>query len=502
MGKLLKRILRLAGFGDFRAWRGVNKQGSPAAIGPDQLRDLENVLWSGGALLERGGQSKVNAAALAGSGVINGIYDSSFGAGSVGGWGGGGGGGGIPSGGGSIPPQTGNCPALLPTIGDGIKIYSGNPGGTGVGFRYASGYYDEEKYPSGTFFPLNVFPINDVPPGHPFYQNNTMIHLTVYNSEIFSVGSNPGGTKVFGGSMPPAYGNVSPVARKIFEITPTWTIDSLWYPSQVVTWNGALYFVVCDKAQPPRIYKWDGTTVSLYYTSDIVPAANNYVSGFIATYGSSLYLSYAHDTVHGAAFYANKLTNASTGVSTNFGDSNNGSGIESVGGFSFPSYACMTEYKGKLYIGGGRNFAGGGARVYSWDGTNLVVARDLAVTVGVTPGGQEFFSGATNLWVYKGILYYHYNTAKLNGGSNNDWRIGKFDGTTWTDSFLYPILPATPTAGLTGLPVVFYKGKVAFSIGVRSFMTTDFVTLTEFAIAVANPNSCPTHDLFGVCVVL
>lgn len=61
---------------DFPEWLGVRKEGDPSSIPPNKFREAINVRLLGGELSCRGGQSKMNATALAG--CITGIFPPEF----------------------------------------------------------------------------------------------------------------------------------------------------------------------------------------------------------------------------------------------------------------------------------------------------------------------------------------------------------------------------------------------------------------------------------------
>ncbi len=65
--------LRAGGIG-IQGWRGVRREGDPAAIGDDQLWYIENSRLLGGKIITRGGQAAVNT--VAASGCIDGFFDA------------------------------------------------------------------------------------------------------------------------------------------------------------------------------------------------------------------------------------------------------------------------------------------------------------------------------------------------------------------------------------------------------------------------------------------
>lgn len=59
---------------NLKAWHGVRREGDPSGIGEDQLWTGDNVRLSGGLIVSRGGQSRLNSSPLTG-GCILGIFD-------------------------------------------------------------------------------------------------------------------------------------------------------------------------------------------------------------------------------------------------------------------------------------------------------------------------------------------------------------------------------------------------------------------------------------------
>lgn len=89
---------------------------------------------------------------------------------------------------------------------------------------------------------------------------------------------------------------------------------------------------------------------------------------------------------------------------------------------SFKPRAAVT-YKDRLYIGGYDDATDNTGVILTYDGTSLTVARTL--TVSASSGDV----GCVDLAVTFGYLYYAYNALDMSVA-----KIGRYDGTTWTDS--------------------------------------------------------------------
>lgn len=89
---------------------------------------------------------------------------------------------------------------------------------------------------------------------------------------------------------------------------------------------------------------------------------------------------------------------------------------------SFKPRAAVT-YKDRLYIGGFDDATDDTGLILVFDGTSLTVARTLTVSTNNTD------VGCTDLAVSFGYLYYAYNALDVSVA-----KIGRYDGTTWTDS--------------------------------------------------------------------
>lgn len=369
---LLKRIGKT-----IQQWRGMNRQADSAAIGEDQLVTLTNARWNGGAIVERGGQSKLLASPLA-STFVTGIYDSSIGGSLVGGTSGGGGGGGGAASGGGGGGFTGT--------GDGPKLYW-NFGGAGTSYVL---FQDEEK--SGATYDDNVFEIN-----------TTVAQVTAgagsawasvqWNGQIWwlMASGSDGQWALF--SQDPVYGQnfTQPIRRTPF-ISATITSPAAY----MTVWRGKLYFnlKLTSGADAPITYEYDGVTLRQFDTGGV-----NGSGGPLVGYQDKLYVltGDASDTMR-------VITIGGVGTTA------------TMPGSSRPA-GKMVEYKGALYV---RANDGATQQILSTTTSTFAVARDLTAAVSATINN--------NLAVYNGFLYYGWGTA---GPAH--YRLGRYDGTTWTD---------------------------------------------------------------------
>lgn len=504
----MPKIVKRTGANGFPGWEGMQRDGDPSSIGENKFWLLENVRRSAGNLTERGGQTRLNSSTLAGGELINGIYDSAYGGAGVGGWGGGGGGG-VTTGGGSIPAPTGSCPAPQPTTGDGIKLYclrSMRPTALGPPYAFGMAFYDDEKYPSDTGggIPDHVFPIPHPASGDLMYDLNIPDANCVYNGRIytfmpavFSSSSITGTVRV--GSMPPCFGDVRTPPTMAFDVTlPGVTFSAV--ANGTLVYGGYLYFTLNafanGESAQPRVYKWDGTAVSEYFTPTLagIPAGAVFLST-CTSFGGHVWAGFSNSHVAANTYYPQRIINE-LGTNVTIGAVNFGLGKGFTSATS-PHYyfpQTMVEYKGKLYLGGQRQTPEGPA-IYSYDaGGTVAVARDLS-GVGPTPAGQWTSSGVYLMFVWNGYLWFLYNTRF---GSNDAFKIGKFDGTTWTND--------VSATGFTGADrMVSYKNKaVLVGNATGAVSSTDGVTWSAFAAAPGggNPNSCPTTKIEVVAAVL
>lgn len=487
------RIVKRVGFGQFGGWAGVNRQSDPGSIGQNQFWALENARWAGGAIVERGGQEKLNTSTLAGGELINGIYDSAFGGTGVGGWGGGGGGG-TATGSGAIPPAgSGSCPIPQPTVGDGIKFYSlrGTTPSGSPPYVFQMMFFDNEKYPSdsGGGVAASVFPIPYQASNDPMYGSGTYgLENVVYGGKIyhFIIGSGP---KVRVGVMAPCYGDVRIPSSYVFDVSSYSLVGGF------VIWKNRLYFDLFHQGLVPKVFYYDGAGVTTAITPTLAGLpASAVVASACTTFGGKVWQGFSNSHVVANTYYPQKIvSDAGDSVTIGAVKFGLGKGYLSWSG-TYTARQSMVEFKGKLYLGGQRETPEGPA-IYSYDSSGTVaVARDLS-GVGPTPAGQWTSSGVYTMWVWNGYLWFLYNTR---AGSVDSYKLGKFDGTTWTND-----VSATGILGFTRAAE--YKGGVVIygnATGMKR--STDGVTWADFGAAPGggNPNNCNVAVLDDMGCVL
>ena len=64
------------GYNGFPGWAGIVRESTPGMIPENTFWLIQNARLSGGRLVSRGGQSKVNSSSIGASVVIEGVYDA------------------------------------------------------------------------------------------------------------------------------------------------------------------------------------------------------------------------------------------------------------------------------------------------------------------------------------------------------------------------------------------------------------------------------------------
>jgi hypothetical protein len=215
----------------------------------------------------------------------------------------------------------------------------------------------------------------------------------------------------------------------------------------------------------------------------------------VATFAGHVWCGFSNSHIAGNTYYPQQIINE-LGTSVTIGAVNFGLGKGyAADSGTYTARQSMVEFKGKLYLGGQRDTPEGPA-IYSYDSSGTVaVARDLS-GVGPTPAGQWTLSGVYTMFVWKGFLWFLYNTR---AGSIDAFKLGKFDGTTWTND-----VSATGISGFTRMSE--YKGAAVLhgSSGATMKRSTDGVTWSDFGVrpASGNPNSCNVAELVELGTVL
>lgn len=384
----MPKIVRRAGIDGVNEFRGMNREKDPASISADQFYTLQNARWKGGAIVERGGQSTLLGSALSPA-LVTGIYDSSIGGSLVGGTSGGGGGGGpIGTGGGGGGGGT-------PGTGDGPKVYW-NFGGVGTSYVL---FHDDEK--SGGTYSNNVFEI-DTSIAQATDGGGACIAATQWIGRLWWLTVSTANDRWALYYQNPVYGtNFTQPIRVTPLISPG--VDMVASLAYMTSWRGKLYFTLTMTAgsDNPITYEFDGTTLKQFDNSGFTAAATGQPIG----YNDKLFV--VHSTANNVIRY---ISIAGTGANATMP----GAAFSTVGGFD-----SAVEYKGTLYVGGVQT--GSTSIILSTTTTTFAAARDLQATVSAT--------SAPRLFVFNGYLYYLWSTA-----GPVRYRLGRFDGTTWTDT--------------------------------------------------------------------
>ncbi len=171
--------------------------------------------------------------------------------------------------------------------------------------------------------------------------------------------------------------------------------------------NDVLYLSQ-NAAGAGNIYSWDGTTLAVDVTG--ITAVDTMMAAF-------------HETVVVAGVDLFKFR-VSVGSWTN---------VSIPAGMTSFRPLDIVSYKDHLYISGRDEAAGSWAsKVLVWDGAALTLANTPTDGTASISGQHGFGIGCTALATFNGLLYYGWSRAQANG--HLICYIGKFDGTTWTDT--------------------------------------------------------------------
>lgn len=360
--------LRAGGIG-IDKWRGVVREGDPAAIPDSALWYAENSRLVGGKILSRGGQAAVNGTAA--SGCIDGFFDA------------------------------GDMGAQDPSVYVSAGFYCSN-GGSSRPHKIDT---------DGTFTEITT----DTTDNFARYDDHIYYRSSTTQFKRFTLGTTS--------------------TANAFSIALIDAQDE--GASMGGTANGYLWILYgYDHANTPtngRIYQWDGTSatsVNSFSYSDtsseirfdtddtwrLFPFNNGFVAG-----------KNANSTTTRRLIYRNAAGTLAFPVFA---------GTISAGdGIGFDGDGRCAVLGSKLYMPVLHDISGGDlvTMVQSFDGSSCAVERTLesaAVSRTIGLGGIVTFGGS---------IYWSYTA-----GSGTALRLGKYDGSTWTDNF------ATVATGLSG----------------------------------------------------
>lgn len=327
---------------DLDRFRGTNTQGDPGAIRDDQFQALENVSHDGTRWGSRDGQSKVNSA-VAMTGCVYGMWDDDDGIGFGGG---------------------------------AVRVYGGPDAN---GFVYA---YDSELTTQSQQFKLNPLEttcnaILDI------HEEFAAVRLGA-TAEDESADESRATRLIIGGTAGRVYEWVpsSPPEGKTL-------LDTATYPKHILTipgltggtifslawWEGVLY-ILADHGTSCVVYSYDGEGLTL---EDTVASVSD---GILGVYQGEIVAAYVYSGAN-----AIRVRSAAGAWSS----------LSFPGGIGNWKTGAATEYGTKFYILG--SVGGNSAYVLSYDGSALVIAKELAGT-GLVP------SKGVSMTVFNGELVY------------------------------------------------------------------------------------------------
>jgi ELWxxDGT repeat protein len=175
--------------------------------------------------------------------------------------------------------------------------------------------------------------------------------------------------------------------------------SSVQSATQLIAFNGDLYFSGIHPTVGEELFKWDGTTLTMI---DIFPGrVSSFPRGFVE-YNGALYFRASGQSGQGSELWRYDGTTASkAGQNINPG---NGSSI-----------AWLTVFKDKLYFSASEPVHGN--ELWCFDGTSSSLVADKV------PGAESF--NPSNLTVFKNALYF--SGDDRSGAGNELW---KYDGST------------------------------------------------------------------------
>lgn len=417
-------VIRRLGFGVKRL-RGIRREGGPAAVAPDQFWDATNVIPVGGELIPRNGQARLNAALLPNvpaTEFFNGMFDEAVGGSSVGGCGGGGGVEQNP-----LSPEGGGD--------DGPKLYhvSNVTGGARAVYFWdiqkSNPETNADSYPRSFFSTVTAMlqqPVADVPGTPLLFSEATYSGLNVqqaeppclWDGELYSPVNGAGLVNWYHGFY--SFRAVSGAARpallpRLLMINPV--AQQRRISGCYVGPGNKLYFSVRRveaTGLAAETYSWDG--LELPTLIDTAPtAAGTKPRGVVGSLNDVIFVAYDDLPNIVRRIPLGGAGASMTMPSTVFkiGCTNSGGGTNSMGG-----YDCWATFKGAIYLAGR-------------DATGAVIYTAAAGATVFTTARNPGTISVLGIKVFNGYLYYLYKT-----GAGPTLKLGRFDGTTWTDTYV------------------------------------------------------------------
>lgn len=363
--------------GALRRWSGARPEGNPASVPPNMFRVLENVRYYASDIVERGGQEKLTANTL--GGAIRGIFDTSEGEG--------------PSS--ELSDLTPTRPHLY-LISNPIRHRTyDSPKNTG---------WTTNDFPNASYYACLAFGDRTRPDKlitrKTYVLGNGASNLSLDLREIRAGGK--GHRMIATLPIVNAGDTVDTRGKALGEYR-----NNLWFAYTTLLSGGANAEI--------KVYKWDGLTATLDHTHTMLQA--NLVNVFLCEYREDLFLGYGGAAAAGAAV-KRRLIDGTWGT------------IALPGGITQFYVTSMKVFKDKLYIAGA-DVTGVGtsvAKILVWDGSATTVAR--------TPNpGAHPLEAVMTLEKLDGYLYFVHQSNAVGSMTNANVILGRFDGTTWTDSY-------------------------------------------------------------------
>lgn len=394
------RFDRRPGVGGFPEWLGVKKEGDTASLAPNQFRDLINVRLKGSSIQVRGGQSKLIASPLAGAAGESCVAGGAGGVTGI-----------FPA---EFDPQVVSCPSSFASAM-----------GAAVGARL----YHPAWSSSGLVRDLQAYD-----------ETNGMRRILTGDGvtiEYLEAMVADGTTRLVYLTRPSGVANFKLWTIPRDSITPTLKVTDSTYSDPRVVWivrlSSTVYAVgIQNGSVDGRLHLWDGSSAS---TALELNMGANHFSATGAVFAGDVY---AHDYLSTGGT-GQLLKRSGGGWGTVFADPQ----ADFIGNDS-------VVFQSNLYIGGNTlPVAPRAGIINKFNGTVQSVARSI-VSSSSLPLVPRFHCMA----VIDNILYYVW----FNPALPNVLNIGKFDGSTWTDS--WAALPGSPVGEIIAASLADYGGKV------------------------------------------
>jgi hypothetical protein len=238
-------------------------------------------------------------------------------------------------------------------------------------------------------------------------------------------------------------------------------------------------------AYPPydtdaKVYRWDGKTISVEKTVTPIDSEPRVIKALLHPFGELLVASFNQERDYNESTAIGWHVRNSAGTWSAITDSTSPA-VDATHRHALPQRQCQAIYKDALYIGGGAGKATSGAmdaRILKYDRTSLTTARRITGILG-DPDDKSIL-GVVGLQVVGEYLYY-LHTQSASGEATQNTYLGRFDGSSWSDTYATVVASAAPSARIA-LGMARQNGKLYAILALLDSLTFYVYEASESAL--------------------